>query len=254
MAKVLRMMALSMICGLLLLCSSAYAQDYVKEGLVSYWRFDEGSGTVVKDSAGKNHGKLVHGATWVEDGRKGRALSFDGTDDYVECGNDASLNFGLGDFTIEAWIKFTTIPANWFGMIYCKGYCREVNQFHFAITGSNYKAKAGKLCFGINKGIRYKHFTVFSGDKLNDGEWHHVSVAVDRDAYATLFIDGQKDASIHIGSISAQSMSNSKTGRIGSISKKHYHFNGVIDEVRIYNRVVLSSGEREMKKAMETLF
>jgi len=75
-------------------------------GLVGYWRFEEGVGTTVKDSSGYgNNGILENsdGDEWVE-GRFGQALEFDGSDDYVDCGNDSSLNTPDA-ITIEAWIK-----------------------------------------------------------------------------------------------------------------------------------------------------
>ena len=54
-----------------------------EEGLVAHFNFDEGSGTVVRDSSAfGNHG-AIHGATYVIVGQ-GYALQFDGHDDYVE--------------------------------------------------------------------------------------------------------------------------------------------------------------------------
>ncbi|RLI91232.1 MAG: hypothetical protein DRO95_04750, partial [Candidatus Altiarchaeales archaeon] len=44
----------------------------------------------------------IYGATWT-DGKFGKALSFDGVDDYVDCGNDSSLDI-TDAITIEAWI------------------------------------------------------------------------------------------------------------------------------------------------------
>jgi hypothetical protein len=38
---------------------------------------------------------------------------FDGTDDYIICGNDSSLNFGTGDFTIGFWVNITGWVGNW---------------------------------------------------------------------------------------------------------------------------------------------
>jgi hypothetical protein len=65
------------------------------DGLVGAWKFDEGSGTIAYDSSGNNnHGTLYSGSnvcsnpptsgcpTWV-DGKFGKALQFDGVDDYA---------------------------------------------------------------------------------------------------------------------------------------------------------------------------
>lgn len=87
--------------------------------------FDEGSGTTTHDSSGNgNDGTLYNGTevcsggycpTWL-DGKFGKALQFDGIGDYVEVGNKPSLNFGLGNFTMEAWVKLSSYNY-WKGII-----------------------------------------------------------------------------------------------------------------------------------------
>jgi hypothetical protein len=85
--------------GLFLLTQRLKAE----EGLVGYWSFDEGEGTIAHDYSGNSNDGTIYGATWV-DGKVGKALSFDGVDDYVRV-NDSS-NFDITDaITIEAWIK-----------------------------------------------------------------------------------------------------------------------------------------------------
>ena len=71
---------------------------------VSYWKFDETSGTTASDETGNNHGTL-NGATFVNDGGRGRVVNFDGVDDYVNLGSDSSLdNIWNGGGTIAAWV------------------------------------------------------------------------------------------------------------------------------------------------------
>jgi hypothetical protein len=71
--------------------------------LISHWKLDEGSGSTTYDSVGDNDG-TIYGATWTSGQIEG-ALSFDGVDDYVDIGDKASLDFGMDDFTLSAWIK-----------------------------------------------------------------------------------------------------------------------------------------------------
>ncbi|MFH1725585.1 MAG: discoidin domain-containing protein, partial [Elusimicrobiota bacterium] len=80
---------------------------------ISYWRFEEGSGTDAADSAGAGAGTL-DGATWTG-GQVGGALSFDGTDRVI-VGNQPSL-MGLSAITIEAWIKPNGFPATYHGIV-----------------------------------------------------------------------------------------------------------------------------------------
>ena len=52
--------------------------------IVGYWPFDEGSGKVAKNASGNgNDGTFVGNPEWV-DGKRGKALEFDGTSSYVE--------------------------------------------------------------------------------------------------------------------------------------------------------------------------
>ena len=78
--------------------------------LTAEWHMDEGTGNLVGDSSGNgNQGTLNVGegdnvnSKWVR-GIKGKALEFDGVDDYVDCGNNANLEI-TGDITLEAWVK-----------------------------------------------------------------------------------------------------------------------------------------------------
>ena len=81
---------------------TAHAQD-ITTGLIGHWKFDEISGTTATDSSGNNNnGTLTNGPTWTT-GKINNALSFDGTDDYVNAGNPPSLNL-TSSFTLSAWV------------------------------------------------------------------------------------------------------------------------------------------------------
>jgi hypothetical protein len=61
--------------------------------LVAWWKLDETAGTIAFDSSDNGiDGTLQGNPQWVEGMIKG-ALDFDGDGDYVDCGNDAILNF-----------------------------------------------------------------------------------------------------------------------------------------------------------------
>jgi hypothetical protein len=64
--------------------------------------FDEGSGTVAGDSSGYGNNGTIYGATWVA-GEYGQALSFNGTNNYVEVPSSGIL--APSSITIEFWVK-----------------------------------------------------------------------------------------------------------------------------------------------------
>ena len=77
-----------------------------------------GTGTTWTDLSGNgNNGTLVNGPTYTS--ANGGSLIFDGTNDYVGCGNNASINFGTGSMTASVWFKRTTTAGN--ARLYAKG-------------------------------------------------------------------------------------------------------------------------------------
>ena len=70
-----------------------------------------GSGTAWTDLVSSNNGTLQNGVGYGST-NKG-VLVFDGVDDNVNCGNDASINFGTGDFTVSVWFRrFSSVTTN----------------------------------------------------------------------------------------------------------------------------------------------
>jgi Uncharacterized conserved protein len=72
------------------------------DGVVASWLMDEGSGDKVYDTSGNNNHGTIYGATWV-DSPYGKALSFDGVDDYVQTDNPLELSTPL---TLIAWFYY----------------------------------------------------------------------------------------------------------------------------------------------------
>jgi hypothetical protein len=87
-------------------CGMAAPRD---DGLIVYYAFDDGAGSVLKDSSGKGlHGKII-GAGWTLADHVS-CLSFDGRNSYVDSANGSALNF-TDALTIEAWILVDEVPA-----------------------------------------------------------------------------------------------------------------------------------------------
>ena len=94
---------------------SSTIQNELLSNLVSEWTFNEPQeGNITKDSWGNSHGTVV-GAQY-KDSRTGECVfggcySFDGQDDYIDCGNDSSLNIGYNDYAFSLWFKKNTFGA-----------------------------------------------------------------------------------------------------------------------------------------------
>lgn len=82
-----------------------YCNTPITSGLVGYWPFEETSGTTTVDLSGSgNNGILVDGVLVNQSGKIGKALKFDGVDDYVLI-NDSTLPLGNSSRTISVWFK-----------------------------------------------------------------------------------------------------------------------------------------------------
>jgi hypothetical protein len=209
--------------------------------LVGYWKFNEGTGTIAYDSSGYgNNGTLMNSPTWV-DGLPllGKALDFDGMDDYVDCGNGASLNV-TGDITITAWVRFNAILPNQAYFIskdegggskykWCFGYAESAPSISNA------------LVFHINYPILIHPGMWLGSSKWIPaiGQWHHVAIVGNNNTY-TFYVNG-----LNYGDTTASSSLPSVNAplEIGK-AEAGFYFNGAIDQVKVYRRA-LSAEEIE---------
>jgi hypothetical protein len=193
--------------------------------LVGHWKLDNNA----QDSSGNgNHGTLVGGPTYDAAGRIGAALSLDGVDDGVDCGNGATLNI-TDTITLSVWVK-TSDAGN-----------AQHNEF----------VAKGDQSYGLkhNSG-NYLEFVIYDGGAWYaangptvttgfNGTWHHVAGTYDG-TQCKLYLDGKLIASrMHTGAI-ATTTYNVGIGRNTQYTDRLLY--GLIDDVRVYHGV-LSSAE-----------
>ena len=188
-------------------------------GLVACWHFDENSGTTTGDSSGNGNDGTVNGAGWTT-GRCGSALSFNGTNNYVEVPDDNSLHIS-DEITIEAWIK-PTDTAQWRTIISkFVGSRKDIYLFIYA----------GKLGVALDgpKSSDWRPDVPISTDT-----WTHVAVTYDG-SYLKLFKNGAESASKGASGILSLA-TNTNSLYIGKNTMWGEYFKGTIDEVRVYGR------------------
>ena len=194
--------------------------------LVALWHFDEVSGSITTDSSlsGGNDG-TVSGASLV-DGKLGKALSFDGSDDYVDCGDSTDFEFS-GDFSVEVWVKHS-VSSN---QVY-------VSKWTGAGSGSQWWLGFynNKACFGVYTIESTPDWRLAWGTTdIADGEWHHV-VGVRSGTDIHIYQDGAWKGNGAPDSINIAG-NNAAPLTIGNFngSSGSWCFNGDIDEVRIWD-------------------
>ena len=184
-------------------------------GLVGWWSFDEGSGTIAHDLSGnRNNGTFVGGPVWVN-GKKGKALDFDGIDDYVTTTINRSSYAAI---TVSAWYKFEgSISDTYNALISSQG-----GDF---FVGKN----TGNSNIGVQEGGY--NGSIAAGTNAWDGNWHQITYTFSGGT-GTVYLDGRNVGS---GAFAGG------TGLIWIGQENEvggYDFNGKIDDVRVYSRAL----------------
>ncbi|OHB55552.1 MAG: hypothetical protein A2173_04075 [Planctomycetes bacterium RBG_13_44_8b] len=205
----------------------------VTPDFVAWWRLDEGQGRDVYDWSGHgNHAKILGNPQWVV-GQIDSALSFSGGyDELVDCGNPASLNI-TDTITLSAWVNTNDAGNSEDNPYVTKGN----NSYALRHTAGN------SIGFYIYAGG--SPFLVFYAvtSEFND-TWHHIAGTYDG-SNIILYIDGESMANTaHTGPIDTGGFN----VNIGSDAAQTWMwYNGLIDDVRIYNRALT---QQEIQQVM----
>ncbi len=200
------------------------ASSNLVDGLIGWWRFDDGSGPIALDSSSSDADGTLDLPTWTTGVRDG-ALDFDG-DDRVECGTNASLS-GTTPFTLAAWVLVPNGSTN-NGVIIQQRNGGFNGQYQLRVASDG---TVNFYCFGNSA----TQFDFPSASTVNDGQWHHVAASRDNLGNATIYIDGQPDASVS-GTTVRDLNAGIGVGIGCDIRDSNKYFIGSIDDVRIYNR------------------
>ena len=201
------------------------------DGLVGCWLFNEGVGSIAYDSSGYgNHGTLekmafppIPTSGW-NPSKDSVGLAFDGSNDYINCGNDSSLNLTEA-ITIEAWVK--------------------------PISGLPYSTLINKT-LGSDYGYMYSFYsstkkpTLYLGDAnstwaraadtpLPSTVWSHIAVTYDGIDTIKYYLNGQSDG-VQTALVGGSIASNVGDVVIGG--RPSFPFDGSKDCLKIYTRTL----------------
>ncbi|MEK7566880.1 MAG: LamG domain-containing protein, partial [Patescibacteria group bacterium] len=213
--------------------------------LVSWWSADIVSGAIVPDinASNGNNGTIAGGVTAVSM-EVGDAFQFDGSSGYISMGNPASLNFGTGPFSLEAWF-------NWNGALgtSAKNIIRKSNYGPGLGSGYWLRIGAGTLEFSVGATTQAEGQTIIT-TPVSAGVWRHVVAVKDSSGDVKLYVDGEST-----GTILRQSPDTNSTSEVPFLIGAWSHgggagasefFNGQIDEIAVYNRALSASEARAL--------
>jgi len=193
----------------------------LSDSLVSYWSFNEGSGTDAKDMWEGNHGTLGGDPEWKSGGDciSGSCLEFDGSGDYVSLGRPSSL-INQTALSIFLWVKTAddvTSDQYWF----YGGYWHSPYGDYIRVNSGNW-------------GINLRNTTAIgkSGGSATPNTWYYIGYSWDGST-VHVYTNG-----IEIGTGTTFTGTLARTS-VTAINLGGYETNfrcsGLIDEVRIYN-------------------
>jgi len=202
--------------------------ESLKRGLVAHYTFDGDA----RDKSGNGNDGHIHGTTPSADrfGKANGALRFDGKSAFVDIGARKSLQMRKG-FAIAAWVKFerTPLESGVFGSASpkAKDGCRlslGTSGFHVARSADD----AASLVLE---------------EPLPFDRWHYIAASWNGHE-AALFVNGE-----YVGDAEFEGRLPDATANwIGKSRETLGYMKGVIDDVRIYNRVLTGVEMEELYK------
>jgi hypothetical protein len=204
---------------------------------VGYWPFDEGYSTTANNrglcgtSCNGTLTSMAAPATstsgWNNSGKLGKALEFDGSNDYVTVSDTAALDI-TGPVSVSAWVKKSNTTAT---------------TRHIVVKGTRFGGTSNDYAL-INNGSNQIRFEVSNGGTnysvtdttlpINDTNWHHVVGVYIPSTALQVYIDGKLRTS-NTSSIPSTTTANSNALRIGINSTDTERWAGTIDEVKVYD-------------------
>jgi len=196
-------------------------------GLVAAYGFNEGSGTSTADASGNGNNGTTTATTWSTVGKFGSALSFNGTSSWVTVPDAPNLDLTTS-VTVEAWVNPAALGTAW----------------RTAVM----KEQTGGLVYGLyanSDTTRPSAHVFITSEQATRGTaalalntWTHLAMTYNGTTLR-IFVNGVEASN---KAISGNLVLSNGALRIGGNSIWGEYFSGLVDEVRIYNRV-LSANE-----------
>jgi hypothetical protein len=196
----------------------------VPSGIISWW---PAGGNALDAITNHNNGYPSNGVTYVA-GEVGQTFSFNGVNQVVGVPDATSLD-PTNAITLESWIYTSTNSANDAIAVLGKDNPYGSRQYLLGLAND-----AGTWVFrahiGLPDGLHY-----FDGStSILTQTWYHVAMTYDG-SYLKLYVNGSLDGS---ASLSGAIITSSEKLLIGGSVPGPWDYNGLVDELSIYNRAL----------------
>jgi hypothetical protein len=203
--------------------------DKMTNGLVGMWSFDGAdiSGTTAYDRSGQGNNGTINGVTPAI-GKRGQALNFNGTSDYVNISSTPTILEGKTAFTINFWAKSSVaLPVS-------KGIFSNMVNTNQLVSDCSVLANDNYLFRVYDDTGVSSSFQLDGSDIFPDTNWHYIS-NVFSNGLASVYVDG-----VYKG-ISSTTIGASRSGGVTKafrLGNGQGYWNGALDEFRIYDRAL----------------
>lgn len=210
---------------------SLSSADVSAATLVGYWAFDDGQGAIATDSSTYANDGTIHNAIWVQ-GKRGKALAFDGNTAYVQVSNSAQYNMTEA-LSVEVWVLMMPWQSCTQPDIFDKSHRGPDEPPYFSgyalqgVQGGSY-AVSLVACNGSSCPD-----PCHSGIALNDSIWHFlVGTVSTEDGLIRFYLDGDLTMEQPYSGPLATNSGDIFVGRHYLLGR---YFSGLIDEVKIFD-------------------
>lgn len=198
------------------------------DSLMAYLKFDEGKGTIARDFSGHDNSATLINVEWVGNGVGGGAVALNGKNSNIVFEKSGGLDF-THDFTLSVWLKIKAFDGHgrslWVRGNYVKGWQSYIYRSFIAFSSTPARTKGAGVCRckfapGTEDIYPFEQI-VLTGRKIDDDK-----------TKITFYANGQKLKSFHADALPTSP----RLSFGGFASNEGQWFNGVIDEMKVYNR------------------
>jgi hypothetical protein len=221
-----------------ILCASfiGFSQD-ITSNLEAHFSFNDGTANVTSGIV--NQAGFITGAITVDDrfGNPNAAMSFDGTDDYIDFGDLTNYQFGNDGFTVALWMKGNIAQVGQGIPIGKRGFNGGQDfAYMFGWKGNGELM----LYYRDDNGTGGTFPTTFT-----DNSWTHIAMVFDRSVNViNFYVNGSLIIATDISNLGTFDATGPTQGgqlMAGRSSQGGQHFNGSVDDLYIYRRALTNA-------------
>jgi hypothetical protein len=227
------------------------SRPIVTSGLAGFWKLDETDGATASDSSGNGNHGIASGTRWQLAGYINGALEFNGTSGSVNAGSAASLD-DLGPLSVSVWINPRSTGENGNGWIIAKSTGASLPTDGWSLAMTNDVTNA--LKFGVDHDSSHLE-QVSAAEVITYNTWNHVVVTWDGttgSGSSRIFVNGVEISYSYTDDGSGSRHSDASNELyIGNNPSQSQAFDGYIDEIRLYGRILSSAEITELYSETE---